>query len=293
MSLFIGIDIGGTKIACAIFDEKGRELARVKAATPQNYNALLQTCASLVAEVEEKGSADFIGVCAPYADAHMCSNMPCLVGKDLRKDLKEKFARPVAIENDANCAALAEALEGAGRGFKSVVCVILGTGVGSGFVVDGRIMGGANGISGEIGHLPLPGYDDSDGPLTPCNCGQKGCIETFVSGSGLRRLHETKTGHKKEGRQIAELAQAGDASAATVLDHYATLVAKAMVAVLHTFDPEIIVISGGLSALPFYDDVPRRWGQYATRRTINTLFKPALLGPVAGLRGAALLGKKA
>ncbi len=291
MSFSIGLDIGGTKIAGAIFNGEGRELSRASAATPRAYTEILDICGSIVTQLEENGSSDSIGVCGPYADEHMCSNMPCLVGKDLRADLNARFGRPVAIENDANCAALAEALEGAGRGYRSVVCVILGTGVGSGFVVDGKIMSGANGICGEIGHLPLPAYEDEDGHCLPCNCGQKGCIETFISGGGISRLYENRTKRFLDARQIAERITAGEAEALHVMDKYCTLVAKAMVSVLHTIDPDIIVVSGGLSALPIYEEVPRRWGQYATRRKIKTLFKPAMLGPIAGLRGATLLGK--
>jgi len=292
MTFSIGLDIGGTKIAGAIFDESGHELSRASGATPKAYGELLDMCGRIVTQLEERGTAGFIGVCAPYADENMCSNMPCLVGRDLSADLKARFGRSVAIENDANCAALAEALEGAGRGHNAVVCVILGTGVGSGFVLDGKFRSGANGICGEIGHLPLPGYDDGDGPQLPCNCGQKGCIETFISGGGLSRLYERRTKRLLDARQIAERVNAGEAEAREVVDAYSTLVAKAMVSVLHTFDPDIIVVSGGLSALPIYDEVPKRWGRYATRQRIKTLFKPALLGPIAGLRGAALLGQR-
>ncbi len=293
MSFSIGIDIGGTKIAGALYDKAHKEVARFAVPTPDTYDALLSACCDLVARLEEKGRASSIGVCAPFADETMCANMPFLIGKNLQMDLETQFNRPIPYENDAVCAALAEALEGAGRGYESVVGLILGTGVGSGFVLGGHPVRGANGLCGEIGHLPLPAYEDSDGVLVSCGCGRRGCIETFISGAGLSRLYANTAGKQADARQISKLAQQRDKQALEVLDRYYTLVAKAMVCVLHSFDPRIIVVSGGLSALSgLYDEVPKRWSKYAARRKLKTAFKPALLGPVAGLRGAALLGEK-
>jgi N-acetylglucosamine kinase len=149
-------------------------------------------------------------------------------------------------------------------------------------------------LSGEIGHLALPYYEASDGELVPCGCGQTGCIEKLIAGAALARLYHAMTGKDADARHIAELARRGEADALGVLDHYYTIVAKALVTVLHSFDPEIITVSGGLNALPgLYSEVPKRWGKYAVTRNPVTKFVPAMFGAMAGLRGAAWLGRAA
>ncbi|MDD3371292.1 MAG: ROK family protein, partial [Alphaproteobacteria bacterium] len=147
----IGLDIGGTKIAGTVFDDAGRDIAQASLPTPGEYQAFLATCADIVRKLEQPGGTATIGVCAPYSDETTCANVPCLVGKNLRADLEALFERPVALGNDANCAALAEAMDGAGKGYKSVFGLIMGTGVGAGFVLDGHVVVGANGLCGEIG----------------------------------------------------------------------------------------------------------------------------------------------
>lgn len=293
MGCSIGLDIGGTKIAGAAFDAQGRGLAEIALPTPSRYDEVVETCRRLVALLEEKGGrADTLGACAPYSDAHVCSNMPCLIGHILQADLEKSLSRPVPFGNDADCAALAEAMEGAGKGHRSVFGLIMGTGIGGGFVFDGHVLGGVNGLCGEIGHLPLPYYEESDGELAPCGCGQKGCIERLIAGAGLARRYRAKTGLEADAKHIAELARHGDADALHVLDGYYTTVAKALITVLHSFDPDIITVSGGLNALPgLYVEVPKRWGRYAINKTPVTKFVPASFGAIAGLRGAAWLGK--
>lgn len=292
MTFRIGLDIGGTKVAGALYDGNGTECALTKVPTPATYEGLLSVCHSVIAELERKNRAAFVGACAPYADAHTSSNMPYLVGKDLRKDLEQACARPVAVGNDADCAALVEALEGAGKGYRSVFGLIIGTGVGGGFVLDGKLVKGVNGTCGEIGHLPLPYYEEGDGERVLCGCGQKGCIEQMIAGAAIARLFQVHTGRQADAKAIGAMAQKGDGDALKVLDRYFTTVAKAMVAVLHAFDPEIITVSGGLSILPkLYEEVPKRWGRYAIRKSPRTAFAPARFGAMAGLRGAAWLDR--
>lgn len=293
MNYAIGLDIGGTKIAGALFDAEGRELAQVLLPTPGNYEPFLETCRVIVDKLEQDGRASSLGACAPYADAGMCANLPYLAGKNLRRDLENIFNRPVPLGNDANCAALAEALEGPGKGHEAVFGLIIGTGIGGGFVFNGRLLTGANGMSGEIGHLPLPCYEESDGEYGRCSCGKTGCIEHFISGAGLSRLYRHQTGRQADAKQIGTLTRQEDPEALHVLDRYYTLVAKAMVVVLHSFDPGIITVSGGLNSLPgIYDEVPKRWGQYSFCKSPSTKFVPASFGAMAGLRGAAWLGKR-
>ena len=218
------------------------------------------------------------------------ANLSFLTGKPLLHDLEAKLGRNIRLANDANCAALAEATDGAGASCTSVLGLIMGTGVGAGFVYQGKIMDGFNGVASEIGHLPLPHREEPDGPLAPCSCNQQGCIDKTISGGGLARLYEAMTGKAADAKQIAALSNGGDADALRVLDRFYDVVAKAMVVILHTFDPEIIVVSGGLNALPgLYDEVPKRWGRYCCVAQPKTKFVPARLGATAGLWGAAWL----
>ena len=293
MGKYIGIDIGGTKIAGAMYDEAGHELAQITLPTPDNYPTFLENIRAIVAQMEQQnGRADSIGVCSPFLENSV--NMPFMAGKPLSRDLEKFFDRPVPVDNDANCAALAEAMEGAGKGYNAVFGLIFGTGVGGGFVVNGHIIAGANGMCGEIGHLPLPFYEESDGDKVLCGCGQYGCIEKLVAGGAVARLYQKLTGKNADARQIAGLAQDGDVDALRVLDRYFTVAAKAMVAILHSFDPDIITVSGGLNALPgLYEEVTKRWGQFAVCKNPKTKLVPATFGSMAGLRGAAWLGRNA
>ncbi|MDD3028941.1 MAG: ROK family protein [Alphaproteobacteria bacterium] len=295
MTCAIGLDIGGTKIAGALYDDAGSELTREWRPTPSSYEAFLDVCASVVHALEDKGSGATLGVCAPYVDETTCSNIPYLAGKNLSKDFAALFKRSVPLTNDANCAALAEALEGAGRGFRSVFGLILGTGVGGGFVLDGRLWTGLHGLAAEVGHLPLPYCDDADGPMVYCSgCGQTGCIEQHISGGSLARLYAFLTKKEADAKTIATLARQGDPDALRVLDRYYTIVAKAMTLVLHTFDPDVITVSGGLNALPgLYEAVPERWGLYSICKKPKTRFVPSSFGALAGMRGAALMGQRA
>jgi fructokinase len=297
MSHFIGLDIGGTKIAGGVLERDGAMLAELVVPTPGDYAALLTACGDLVRELEKKtGDKCSVGVGCPgrvdhvAGSVHGVPNLSCLDGKPLSSDLAAKLGREIRLENDANCLALAEAIDGVGAGYDSVLGLILGTGVGSGFVSQGRLMGGANSLTGEIGHLPLPFREPADGPLVPCACKQSGCINKSISGGGLARLHEFMTGKQADAKAIADLARANDAEALRTLDRYYEVVAKAMVVVLHSFDPAIIVVSGGLSALPgLTEEVPKRWGKYAFVSQPKTQFIPARHGPTGGVRGAAWL----
>ena len=223
------------------------------------------------------------------------ANIPCLSGTNLQADLQARLQRPVRLANDADCAALSEARDGAGAGHRSVFGLIMGTGVGGGLVLDGKLLQGASGLAGEFGHLPLPRRDAADGPVVACKCGQEGCIDKSASGPALLRLHLQLTGKKLTASpQLTELARNGDAEALATLDKFFTTVAKAMVTVLHMFDPEIIVVCGGLSNLPgLYEAVPARWGRFAMIPNIRTKLVPAKYGALTGLRGAAWLGQSA
>ncbi|MDX2028088.1 MAG: ROK family protein, partial [Alphaproteobacteria bacterium] len=190
-SFSIGIDIGGTKIAGAAFTKERREIAQIVTATPDSYSDLVTICRDIVFEfdrkTEQKPSVG-IGIPGPvsrYQGSVFATNIPCLQNKLLQPDLEKVLLRPVRLANDADCAALSEAIDGAGIGCATVFGLIMGTGIGGGFVAHGKIIEGVNGLTGEVGHLPLPFREDSDGPVVSCACGQKGCIDKSISGLAL------------------------------------------------------------------------------------------------------------
>src|SRR5688572_8538018 len=207
MSLRIGIDLGGTKIEALALDAAGGEVFRKRVATPRgDYAATVEAVASLVHEIGE----GTVGVGIPGALSRVTglvknANSTWIIGKPLKQDLEKAIGREVRLENDANCFALSEAVDGAGKGASVVFGVILGTGVGGGIVVHGKVIQGVNVIAGEWGHNPLPLPDPNDLPLPPCYCGRAGCIETYLSGPGLSRDHETLTGERLSPEAIVSL----------------------------------------------------------------------------------------
>ncbi|MFH1726276.1 MAG: ROK family protein [Elusimicrobiota bacterium] len=294
----IGIDIGGTKIEAIALDGSGKELVRKRVPTPAgDYDAVLAAIKGLVSElVEAAGTRPLsIGIgtpgsLAPATGLIQNSNSTCLIGKPLDKDISRALGCPVAMANDANCFALSEAVDGAGSDAETVFGVILGTGVGGGISIGKRVLTGCNAIAGEWGHNPLPWPREDELPGRPCYCGQKGCIETFLSGPGLSRDHESHTGTRLEGREIARLADEGRPEAAATMDRYEDRLARALVSVMNVLDPDAIVLGGGVSNIArLYDNVPRIWKKYVfTDRPVTRLLK-AKYGDSSGVRGAARL----
>ncbi|MGQ0544037.1 MAG: ROK family protein, partial [Betaproteobacteria bacterium] len=203
----IGIDLGGTKIEVLSLDDSGAERFRKRVPTPRgDYAGTLEVVASLVKEAGQ-GS---VGIGIPGALSRVTglvknANSTWLIGKPLKQDLEKAIGREVRIENDANCFTLSEAVDGAGKGAKLVFGVILGTGVGGGIAVDGKVLTGANAIAGEWGHNPLPLPTAEDLPLPPCYCGRSGCIETYLSGRGLCRDHKAMTGEDRTAEEVVSL----------------------------------------------------------------------------------------
>ncbi len=299
MAFIAGLDIGGTKIAGAVFDERYNEIAQIVAPTPSDYGSFLKTCVNIVEQLDQKcGQKASLGVGVPGSidqkagTIPFAANTPALSGQPLRDDLAKALNRSVRLANDADCAALSEATDGAGAGYQTVFGLIMGTGVGGGFVVKGQIVEGPNGLTGEFGHIALPFREVSDGPVVTCSCGQTGCIDKSVSGLALARLYKMMTNKEADAFEIDTLARRGDVEAIRVLDSFYTTVAKAMRAVIYTFDPEVIVVCGGLSGLPgLYKEVTERWGKYIVGKNPKTQFVPAKYGAMSGLRGAAWVGK--
>ena len=281
----IGVDLGGTKIEAIALDPQGREVFRKRIPSPQgSYDATLNAVVSLIQEIGN-GS---VGIGIPGALSLATglvkgANSTWLIGKPLQRDLEKRLGREVRLENDANCFALSEAVDGAGRGAKVVFGVILGTGVGGGIVIDGRVLGGANAIAGEWGHNPLPAATEEDLPHPACYCGRKGCIETYLSGPGLSRDHERRTGQRLTAEAIVAL---GDES----LARYEERLARALGSVINVLDPDVIVLGGGMSnAARLYTEVPRLWGRYVFSDQVATRLERNVHGDSSGVRGAAWL----
>ena len=280
----IGIDLGGTKIEALALDATGREVFRKRIRTPRgDYGATISAVQSLVREIGE-GS---VGIGIPGAESHATgliknANSTWLIGKPLAKDLEAALGRPVRLENDANCFALSEAVDGAAKGASVVFGVILGTGVGGGIVVDGKVIRGANAIAGEWGHNALPQPGSQDLPLPPCYCGRAGCIETYLSGPGLSRDHEQVTGE----RLAPERAVLHEKTMA----RYEERLARALAAVINVLDPDVIVLGGGMSNVArLYTEVPRLWGRHVFSDQVATRLVPPVHGDSSGVRGAAWL----
>ena len=248
----IGIDLGGTKIEAIALDPRGDTAYRTRIDTPASgYEAGIEAIVRLVAEVErEIGAQGRIGVgmpgtISPASGLVKNANSTWLNGRPFDRDLAAALGRPVRIGNDANCFALSEATDGAAVGAAVVFGAILGTGVGGGIVVNGRLLQGPNSIAGEWGHNPLPWAGGQELPGSPCYCGKHGCIETFLSGPGLAR--DFSVAARSGAQEVAALAEQGHAGAERVLQRYEDRLARALAQVINILDPEVIVLGGGVS----------------------------------------------
>jgi fructokinase len=293
----IGVDLGGTKIEGVALTGDGAIAARRRVATPAGaYDATVGQIAAVVAAIEaDIGLAATVGVgipgtVSPATGLVKNANSTWLIGRPLGRDLEAAIGREVRIANDANCFALSEAGDGAGRGADVVFGAILGTGVGGGVVVDGRILDGANSIAGEWGHNPLPWPEPGEQPGPDCYCGRRGCIETFLSGPGLAGDHLAATGARLEAVEIARLAVDGDTAAEATLRRYEGRLARALATVINTLDPDVIVLGGGLSNVArIYRAVPVLWPGYVFSDTVVTRLVAPAHGDSSGVRGAARL----
>jgi fructokinase len=276
--------MGGTKIE-AIALEGAREVFRKRVATPRgDYEATVRAVAGLVKEA----GAGSVGVGIPGNLSRVTglvknANSTWLIGRQLKQDLESAVGCEVRLENDANCFALSEATDGAGKGAAVVFGVILGTGVGGGIVVHGRLLGGANGIAGEWGHNPLPAPEQDDLPLPVCYCGRLGCIETYLSGPGLARDHRQHSGNTLTPEKIVALQS-------EALSRYVERLARALGSVINIVDPDVIVLGGGMSNVrQLYTEVPRRWHRYVFSDYVETRLVRNAHGDSSGVRGAAWL----
>jgi len=293
----IGVDLGGMKIEAIALAANGTTLVRRRVPTPRDdYDATIDAIVTIVDGLEQEiGARGTVGLGTPGAVSPATgriknSNSTWLLDRPLAEDLAARLARPVRLDNDANCFALSEATDGGGRDAKVVFGVILGTGTGGGIVVDGRPLVGANAIGGEWGHNPLPWPESDERPGPPCYCGRRGCLETFLSGPALSRDYAAATGERRDPPAIAAAAGAGDAGAEAALRRYEDRLARGLASVINVVDPDVIVLGGGMSNIDrLYDQVPRLWAPYVFSDRVDTrLVRPAH-GDSSGVRGAAWL----
>jgi predicted NBD/HSP70 family sugar kinase len=295
--LHCGVDLGGTKIELIVLEPNGTERLRQRVATPAgDYAATLGAICALVGAAEaEVGAIGRVGIGTPGAISKATgllknSNSVCLNGQPLPADLENRLGKPVRIANDADCFALSEAIDGAAAGAATVFGVILGTGVGAGIVVRGRLLEGPNAIAGEWGHNPLPWPADDERPGLSCYCGRAGCIETFVSGPGMAAWHRRSFGGEPTAEQIAAGAEAGETECAETMARYEDRLARALAHVINIIDPHVIVLGGGLSNCQrLYRRIPQLWGDYVFSDRVDTRLVPPRYGDSSGVRGAAWL----
>lgn len=292
----IGVDFGGTKIEAAALNGAGDFLTRLRTPNPGGYDAAIRDVRDLILKVEaDTGRQGTIGIGAPGSpsprDGMMRNaNATFLNGRPFQRDLETALGRAVRLANDANCMALSEAFDGAAAGARSAFGVIVGTGVGGGLVVDGKIVEGANGMGGELGHIPMPWMTAEEYPGPECWCGKRGCLETLVSGTGVRLDHARRTGEALDAPAVIEAARAGEAQATATLDAYVSRLGRALALIVNVVDPEVFVLGGGMSNVTeIYDRLPEVIAAHAFGGVWSGRVVQARWGDSSGVRGAARL----
>lgn len=294
----VGIDLGGTKTEVILLNGKSQELFRTRIPTVRDdYPATLRDIASLVAQAEAAAGQNQlpVGIGIPGTVSRKTgfvknANSTWLNGQPFQRDLSAFLQRDVKVTNDANCLAVSEATDGAGCGYELVFAGILGTGCGAGIAYKGAPLVGPNGLAGEWGHNPLPWTSEAELTARPCYCGKAGCMETFLSGTGLCRSYQAATGEQIKGHDIVERAAQGEAIAQKVLANYYDQLARGLATVINSLDPDVIVLGGGASNIAaIYTEVPKLLPKYVFGRECDTPIVQAVHGDSSGVRGAAWL----
>lgn len=294
--MLIGIDWGGTKIEIIALADDGAVLLRERIATPQNdYQACVDAAVGLVQMCEAQlGRSGSVGVgipgtISPATGLVKNANSTWLNGQNLKADLEAKLDRDVRIQNDANCFTVSEAVDGAGAG-SSVVCgIILGTGCGSGITIDGTPLSGAQGIAGEFGHTPLPHMTSEEHPGIECWCGRRGCLETYISGTGFSHDYQARTGGRKL-QSVSEILALNSAESIACYEAYCDRLARGLSTIVNLIDPDVIVLGGGMSNIEgLYVDLPKIISAYVFSDGFITPILRAQHGDSSGVRGAAWL----
>jgi len=293
----IGVDLGGTKIEFVALESDGRESHRHRVPTPRgDYDATVHAIRDGVLQMEsDLHRSATVGVGIPgtisrITQAVKNANSTWLNGRPFDKDLSVALDREVRCANDANCLAVSEATDGAGAGKQVVFAVVLGTGCGGGIAFEGRVHNGYNGVAGEWGHTTLPWMKPDEYPGPDCYCGYQGCIETWISGTGLEADYARATKTKLPGKEIVARSETGEAAALACLARYEDRLTRSLAQMINILDPHIIVLGGGVSQVPrLYRNVPARLKEYVFGREAETPVVVAKHGDSSGVRGAAWL----
>lgn len=293
----IGIDMGGTKIEGIALADSGEELLRIRIKSPRHdYEATVEAITGIVrrieAETDQKGTVGIgiPGAISPQTGLIKNANSTWIIGKQFDLDLENAMGRKIRLANDANCLAVSEAVDGAGAGAKVVFAIIIGTGCGGGIAIDQKVHGGLHSIAGEWGHISLGWMRPEEYPGVDCYCGQRGCLETFISGTGFENEYEKQTGVHKSGREIAELLEQNDTDAEKVTQIYENRLARAIATAVNIMDPDVLVLGGGMSNLArIYKNLPALVQKWTFGGEFTTPIRPAKHGDSSGVRGAAWL----
>ena len=293
----IGIDLGGTKTEGILIDDEGKELARNRIKTEKTYEGTISGIISIVEKFEtDFGISETVGIGMPGAVSSESAlvknaNSIWLNGKPFKKDLEKKIERKVNLENDANCFALSEAVDGAGKGYPVVFGVIIGTGTGGGISVNQKVLAGKNNIAGEWGHVGLPNRSDNEKKyVKQCYCEKNGCMETYVSGPGFANCFNLKHNTDYDSHAILEEFNNNEKRAIEALDNYVDHLARGLSLVCNILDPDIIVLGGGMSNISYiYDHINTSLKKYIFSDTFNTKVVKNVHGDSGGVRGAAWL----
>lgn len=297
--MLIGIDWGGTKIESIAMMEDGRELLRLREDTPRHdYAGCIRIITGMIENLEtQTGRAGSIGIgipgsLEPESRLGKGASSTWLLGRPVERDLQDAIGRDIRVENDADCFAASEAVDGAGASHNVVFAVILGSGAGAGIAVGGKAHHGPNNSAGEWGHNPLPSPTVFELPGASCYCGRHGCMETWVSGRAFEAQYCEHTGENLKAREIIEKKRGGDRLSALLWERYIDRVARGLASVVNTLDPDVLVMGGGMSNVDeLYDDLPVA----LAKRTFSTVFRTPVLrarhGDSSGVRGAAWLWK--
>ena len=293
----IGIDVGGSKIAAILLDQNDEVIYENRFTTPCNsYDKTISLIVQIISDIEQNlDQKAHVGIgipgsISPVSGVVQNANSTWLNGRPLLHDLSSVLEREIRIENDANCFALSEALEGSGRGMRMVFGVIIGTGCGGGLVFDGKLISGPHAIGGEWGHNPLPWPTCNEREAVVCWCGKKDCIECWVSGTAMSADHMRVTNQLLDAADIARQAANGNPAACATLERLVSRLARSLAAMVNIIDPDAIVLGGGLSNIAMiYERLPARMEPYI----FADHFKPCILKPkfgdASGVRGAARL----
>ncbi|MFL2674909.1 MAG: ROK family protein [Candidatus Actinomarina sp.] len=293
----IGVDWGGTKIEAVLINDKDKsEVNRIRIDSPQdNYEKIIQSIVNLINEISSPIENFSVGIgmpgsLHPVTGLVQVSNSKVLENKPVKSDLEASLGYEVKIANDADCLALSEAIDGAGKDYNSVFAVIMGTGVGAGYVVDKKLIEGPNKLTGEWGQNPIPGPMDEYENTVKRHCGRIGAIEVFISGPGLEQYYEFLSNNKLSSREIISLYREQDEIALIVMNDYFERVARSFSSFINILDPEIIICGGGMSDIDeLYDEIPKRIIPYLASNFFLTPIVKAIHGNSSGVRGAAFL----